>query len=164
MVQNLLATSFMLGLFFMIFVTPCIFARGIFKIEYDVLAMSDKIVSAIPILNVIKAERLYTGKVSKTGVAAVFLVVAFIVRLVTVFVFPSVYIVQLITIVLLILSTTLVYVSNVFVVFLILNDADVFGVGCKIAFSIIFPIGQYYIGTYLPTVLKNFNKEEDTFK
>lgn len=164
MVQNILAMGFMLGFFCMMFVTPCIFARGIFKIEYDVLATSDKVISLVPILNVIKAEKLYTGKFSKTGLAAILLVVTFIVRLIIVFTLPSVYTAQLITIVLFILSIILVYVANVYIVFLVLNDADTMGLFGKIVFSAIFPLGQYYIGTYLPTVMKHFSKEEDTFK
>lgn len=164
MIQNISAMAFLIGLFSLIFVTPYFFSRGIYTLEYGTITGLDKLVCAIPILNIIKSEKLYTGKFSKVGLSTIIFVVSVLVRLLAVFTFTDNFYIQITTVLFFAISIVLSYFMNVLLVYRVLNDAGTVGFIGKMLYSLSFPIGQYYIGSYLPTTVKNFKKEEDTFK
>ena len=87
MIYSLLATGFMLGMFFLIFYTPYLYCKGIFTMEYGTISLKDKITCMLPIINVCKAEHLYTGKVSKVGLSSIVFTFTVILRFVAIYFF-----------------------------------------------------------------------------
>lgn len=164
MLNRIFSASILLGLITMIFYTPMLYARGILSLNGNELTKTEKVISCIPVLNIIYAESMYTGKISLVGFSIASLFVSLLVRLVVVFTLPTVFIVQLITVALFLLSLIFFFVANAYAVFIVIKDSET-KEGFSLLFnSIAFPLGQYYIGTHLPTIMKNLMKEEETFK
>lgn len=164
MFSNLVATAFMLGIFVMVFWTPATFARGIMVLDHEQLTSSEKVLTKIPLLNVIMAEKIYRGKASLVGISTVSLIALLGVRLLCVFMFPSVGILQLLTVTLFLLSLAASLITNIVLIWTVLTDTDATSFTTKLLLSVAFPLGQYYVGNFLPTVIKNLGKEEETFK
>lgn len=164
MFAGMVASGFFLGLLVMLVYTPMLYAKGIYKMTYAELSTNETILCAIPFINVVKAEKLYTGKVSKVLLATVFFVLMTALRVWAVYFDPSNYILQTATVILFILSLIVVYFANFYSVFIVLNDAQIGSLFDRILKAVFFPLGQYYIGTYLNTVLDNMQREEQTFR
>ena len=164
MLKSLVVTGFFVGLIAMLFITPAKYAQGIFKLEYGELSLADKVKSWIPIYNITKSELLYTGKFSLILVSTITFLVSLGIRFACVFLAPSVLPVQLASILLLFIMFLFWYGSNFYAVFIVLNDSGTASILACILRSLFFPLGQYYIGTYLATVMKNYAKKEAVFK
>lgn len=158
--NNIIAAGFLIGILAMMFYTPAKYMQGIIKLSYGDITTGEKIRSFIPIYNLCKAERLYTGRVSIAGISAITLILTLGLRIVTVFLLPSIRGVQIVTVILFLLSILFVYCANVYIVFIVFKDAGVKGGWWR---AILFPIGQYYIGTYLNNVIKHEVEKEETF-
>lgn len=152
----------LVGLAAMIFWTPYCMCKGIWILTYDTIETSEKIKCMIPVYNMFTAERTYTGGIPTVFITTVASMVLFVIRLLEVPLGINGTIAW-VTIILLILFLLASYVCNAILVFRVLRDADVTGLGVIIVFTILFPIGQYYIGNILPRVLRNALKEESTF-
>ena len=158
----MLQVGLLVGVLAMAFYTPYILCKGIHILAYESIDLKDKVLYFIPIFNVIKGERLYTGKLPTVGIATIAFIVLFLLRLAEAFIgVPNT--LALVTIVLLMIALLAMYVTNFILVFRILKDADVNGIGTIAVLSFFYPLGQYYIGTWLPRVLKNSLKDEQTF-
>lgn len=155
-------SSFIVGLFAIVFVTPYMLYKGICTSKYGVFCNKDKLIGRVPILNVIKAEHLYTGKFSKIGAVTILFLLTLVVRIVTIITLADV-VVQLISIIFLLLAIVLLYVANAVFVFIILNDAVVVSIGMRIFLSLFYPVGQWYIGNYLPAIVSYYKRERDAF-
>lgn len=153
----------LLGIFFMLFLTPYTLSKGIWIINYEDIIFQDKVRCAIPIYNMFQAQRMYTGGVPWIFISTMVTIVIFVVRLVEV-TLPTPETVAMITIVLLVIAIVATYILNAAFVFQILHDSDVVGFPSMILMTILFPLGQYYIGNFLPRVIKSAVKEENTFK
>ncbi len=164
MISSLIATAFICGILAMVFWTPATFARGIFTMEYAELSGREKVVTKIPVVNVIMAEHIYTGRISMVGIGTAAVIVMFCVRFLCVFLFPSAYVLQLVTVVLFLVSVVGFMLTNMILIWMVLTDTDVTSFFTKVALAVVFPLGQYYVGNFLPTVIKNMGKEEETFK
>ena len=164
MLKSLIVTGFFVGLIAMLFITPARYAQGIFKLEYGELSPADKVKSWIPLYNITKSESLYTGKFSLILVSTIAFLVSLGIRFTCVFLAPSVLPVQLVSILLLFIMLLFWYGSNFYAVFIVLNDSGTASILSCIMRSLFFPLGQYYIGTYLATVMKNYAKKEAVFK
>lgn len=164
MLKSLIVTGFFVGLIAMLFITPARYAQGIFKLEYGELSPADKVKSWIPLYNITKSESLYTGKFSLILVSTIAFLVSLGIRFTCVFLAPSVLPVQLASILLLFIMLLFWYGSNFYAVFIVLNDSGTASILSCIMRSVFFPLGQYYIGTYLATVMKNYAKKEAVFK
>lgn len=164
MLKSLIVTGFFVGLIAMIFVTPAKYTQGIFKLEYGELSPADKIKSWIPLYNVTRSESLYTGKFSLILISTIAFFVSFGVRFACVFLAPSVLPVQIASVLFLFITFLFWYGSNFYAVFIVLNDSGTASILSCIMRSLFFPLGQYYIGTYLATVMKNYAKKEAVFK
>lgn len=164
MLRQIVFASVTIGLFYMMFITPVYFSLGVVRMEYgDMFSMSDRIKCMIPIFNIMFAERLYTGKISKVFVSTIMFIVLTALRFVVVFMFPSNYILNVVTIVLFLLSLVLMYIANIYAVFIVINDAGVMSLPAVLIRSFIYPLGQWYIGSYLVTVIKNYKKGNNVF-
>ena len=95
LVFALIATGFTIGMLYMIFIAPYMLTKGIIMITYGSLDMSDKIKSAIPLYNLFIAEHVYSKEYGGSGtmfvmpIATTLASLAFIFRLVTMFVAPD---------------------------------------------------------------------------
>lgn len=159
--NSIVAAGLIVGFFTMLFVTPCKYAQGIYKMEYGELTRGEKLSCLIPIYNVAKAESFFTGHASFVGISSVFLLLMTIVRVLLVFLAPSVYIAHVISVILFLVAILLYYISNVYAVLTVLNTAQVGSFMERLLRSVFFPLGQYYIGTHLATVLTNLSREEE---
>lgn len=158
----MLEMGLLVGLFAMLFFTPYTLCKGIHILAYDSIDTKDKLMCMIPVVNIFRGEVLYTGKAPTVGISTVAFFVLFLLRVVEAFAGAGTTIAN-ITIILLVISMLALYVTNFILVFRILKEADVTGFGAIIVFSLLYPIGQYYIGNLLPRVLKNSLKDDQTF-
>lgn len=163
-IMRIVWCMFTLGIFATLFLCPAVFAKGIMSIEYSELSAKEKLICKIPILNIVKAERLYTGRISTIGLSMLSLILSLIIRLIVVYTIPRVFVVQVITVVWFVLSLIAVLVTNMILVYMVISDANTRDFGGKLAYAIFFPLGMYYVGTFLPNEMKNLAKEEATFK
>ncbi|MCI9050357.1 MAG: hypothetical protein HFI05_00295 [Lachnospiraceae bacterium] len=164
MIYSLLATGFMLGMFFLIFYTPYLYCKGIFTMEYGTISLKDKITCMLPIINVCKAEHLYTGKVSKVGLSSIVFTFTVILRFVAIYFFTENAILQIITTTIFLVAFLISYIMNVIVIFQILNDSNCFSLSKVLFYSLLFPLGQYYVGKFLPTIIMNIKEVKETFR
>lgn len=164
MLGNLVIIGFILGVLVMIFWTPVSLARGVSLMESEDITKKEMIINCIPIINICRAESKYTGGISWITVSNIAFIVTLGLRIACAFTLPNVYILQIITIFLFIVSLVFFFGANMRLVWMILTDVDATELGAKIWMSIIFPIGQYYIGNFLPMIVKNLSKEEEVFK
>jgi hypothetical protein len=129
---------------------------GEMSIQYKILAM-------VPIVNVCVAERMYYGRLSRVGIMTGGMIGLLMARFAVIFLAPTVSWIQIVTTILLLAAVMICFAGNAILVFSILNDADVFGLGKKLVYSLFFPIGQYYIGAYLPNVVSKIKDTEEVF-
>lgn len=156
----IVATGFLVGILAMLFYTPAKFMQGICKLSYGDLTAKEKVMSYIPFYNVIKAEHIYTGRMSSIGIASVAVVIAFIARFGAIFYLTDNRNMQIVTILFVLCALMAWYLCNAITVFMVLHDASLPGYIWR---SILFPFGQFYIGSYMNAVIKNMEKEEGTF-
>ena len=164
MFQQIMTAGFVVGLFAMFFYTPVKYAMGVFRIAYGDLNRDEKFKCCIPIYNVISAESLYTGKISVIMLATAFCVIATVMRVIAIYMDSSNYALQTVTVIVFVVSLLFVYIANVYSVFIVLKDAGTGSLVSNLFKAILFPLGQYYIGTYLVTIIKNMRVGESTFK
>lgn len=164
MLYNFLLGCFIVGLIAMCFVTPASYAKGINELDGEELSRIDKLKCWIPIYNMIKAEVQYTGERSKILLSYIVFLIALALRLLVVFVVYGFYPLQIISLVLLLFSLAVMYIVQCYVVFIVIHNAEVMGIVKTLALSIVYPLGQYYIGAFLPVAYKNLSREEETFK
>ena len=158
--NGIITTGFIIGMLAMLFFTPAQYMKGIMQMSYGKLTVKDKVVCYIPIYNVVKAESLYTGKFSIVLIAILSVMAFTSLRLVVVFTLPAVTFIQYISVIVFLLSLVFYYGANVYAVFIVVHDAAI--KGCMFR-SILFPLGQYYIGNHMNVVVKNTIREERTF-
>ena len=162
--QNLILGMFMLGIFFVLFYCPFSITKGITKIAYKEFRVKDVLLAVVPVLNICVAEKRYKGKIGFTAYATIVTFLLLIIRLITVFAAPAGSLVIYITSYLTIAAIILLYIANAALVFIVLHDANTNPLWQIITFSVLYPIGMYYIGTYLPGVMRQFENEVNTFK
>lgn len=164
MLEKFVVIFFVIGLVFALFIAPVYFMRGVLTLEYGELSKRDKLLSLVPVLNVGIAETTYTGKkVSFIVLFTVMSVLTFISRFLLVgFMVTSVF-VHYISIIGFFLSVILMYLANVVLVYKIINDAGTKSIVASVLNALLFPLGQYYIGTTLNSEVKWLMKQEDTF-
>jgi len=162
-IEGLMFVAAVIGVIATLFYTPVIFCKTIFELEYGCdLSNAERRDTKIPIWNIWKAEKLYRG-FGFTGLFEILTIVAIILRLVCFSFFREVGLLTLITVVFLLLSFGLSILANMLFVFTILRDAKVNTLGSCILLAVLYPVGQYYVGTFLRTVIKNMEKEEEVF-
>ena len=163
MISNSIFIFTVIGLFAIVFYCPYLFSKGICLMEYGWFSRDDKIKSMIPLYNVIHGEKVYTGKFPITGLSFVILVVSLILRFIVIFTMPENVTVNSFTAMLFIICTFFYMISHMILVFRVLNDSGVVGIIKKIFLTIIFPMGMYYIGVFLPPAVADSMKDEETF-
>ena len=155
--------AFTIGIFFIIFYTPYCLAYGVKKIAYGKknVTAKDWYLAMIPIVNNIIADKVYFGKIWMNSFG-VFALAIFPIRLLT----NMTPIAQnhgfnLFMVIMMILCTLFWYGSNVYTSFVIMYDSQVMGKVKAILYSIIFPIGYWYINSFLCNIV-SLNNDLDT--
>jgi hypothetical protein len=138
-------------------------SKGIESLSGEV-TMGTKIKCLIPVVNILSAEKNYYGGIKFCGISTILFIVSTVVKFVTWFFLNSIGPLNFITSIIWLLSILLVYIGNAVFVYTVIHDADGLSTFKLIAATIIYPIGQFYIGQYLATVIKNAQREENTFK
>ncbi len=164
MIANLVIMLFLEGLFFMALITPASMAKGVMKIEYDELTTKEKCLCKIPLFNLYLVEKTYFGKMGIVTYSTVAVIVSATLRISLSLLLASVGVVQLVSFILLSIALVIFLIANMWIVFAILKDSDTMALSKVILMSLIFPFGQYHIGAFLPSAMKNLLKQEATFK
>lgn len=161
--SNLMLSGVIVGLFALMFWTPALMAMGISKFEGD-LTMSERLICCIPLVNIIRAEYKYWGKIKLVTISTITFIIVALVRTYCWWNFYDNVTVGTATIVAFWLSIVFWIIANMYFVYKVISDADVMRGGKLLLYTIAFPFGQYFIGTYLVNVVKHMQAKEDTFK
>ena len=159
-----IAAGFIVGLIVMIFYTPIKYAQGALKIAYGGdLTKGEKVGCFIPVYNVIHAEHQYTGKCSKVLLGYITVLLTLAARLLVIFFAYENLTAQKVSIVAVLVGFVAFYVANVYAVFVVLHESGAILPSKVWVRSLLFPFGQYFIGTYLAHVMAKVAREEQTF-
>lgn len=162
--SDIMAAGLLIGVLAALFWTPYKMALGIAKLNGDDITMGTKIACFIPIYNVIKAEKDYYGSIKLVTIATFAFIMSIIFKVVTWLMMHSNTTINLISTLLVLALFVFVLIANMIFVYTVIHESDALTPIKTIIFSIIYPIGQYYVGAYVATVVKNNRNREDTFK
>lgn len=151
-----------IGLICIFFYVPAVFSTSIAKMQYDNLSLKEILLTKIPVVNVIFAEFLYTGKAIFSISSDILFIITFTLRYFVKDLAPGTSISTL-TIILFLVSVIAVWAANSYLVFIIIHDADIKSLTFCILSAVFFTIGQHYISTYMVTEIKNLEKNKETF-
>lgn len=162
--NDFVLSGLIIGVLVMLFFTPAMMAKGISKIQYgdDETGVS-KILNWIPIVNLVRAEKIYYGKFHIVSIATIVFLIMFPVRILVWRYMYSNTTLGLITYFGLFIAAGFFIVANIIFVFNVLHDVDVMRGAKLLIFAIAYPFGQYWIGAYLNNVLRHISNEKETF-
>lgn len=163
LIKNLGIVGFAFGVFAILFYTPHELFCGVWTLEFGSISKRDKAKSWIPVWNVAQAETLYTGKTSSVLVTTIIAIVCLALRVLCSVCFGGSVVGNVLTICLLQLSVIAIIVANIVFVFRIMRSVKCCSLLKCILMSIAYPLGQDYIGKFLPTLVKNYAKGDVTF-
>ena len=155
--------SFVMGILVSIFWTPIKFVKGVAMIVYGEVTSSERVKAVVPFYNVAHAESMYTGRASSIMISTIFFLVSVFFRFIVLTILYDNQMLQFISVAVLVIGLAAMYISNVIIIFLVLKDSGAVSLGHMILYSLIFPLGQNYIGVYLPAIIHCSLKEEETF-
>lgn len=161
---DFMMSGLIVGILAILFLTPYMMACGISKMEDD-LTITERLLCAIPIFNIIRAERKYYGGFRFVTYSTAYLVVIFLVR-VWFIVINSTPIPTLgqITVILMWVGILAFVVANMIFVFTVIHDADAVRGVKLVLLTVFYMFGQYYIGTMLANVIRHMQEREATFR
>jgi len=163
MLDNLLM-FFPIGILAFLFYTPKKFYEGIMLMQYGDVPQEERVKMWIPIYNVIKAENLYRGGRGcfvKWGY--VLLVVAMIMEGVVLISGTEVMAVVLVAAIVMDAAIVLWCLANILLVGSVLHVSDCVSLPMLVIMSLIFPLGQDYIGKFLPAKISGVMKGDKVF-
>lgn len=161
--SELVLSGLIVGLIAMIFFTPFLLAKGVSRLEGELTA-KEYILCAIPIINTIRAERKYLGKIGIHCISTIILILGITFRVVQWRFMYSNITMGLIGMAIFWFSLLLFAIGNIVLVYTIINDANTVRGFKLILLSVAYPFGQYYIGSYLVNVIRHMKEQESTFK
>lgn len=162
--NNFMFSGLIVGVLAMLFWTPYLMAVGISKMEGNI-DFTERFLCAIPIFNIIRAEKKYYGGFRFVTYSTIYLVVIFLVRVwfITINSSPNQAVGQ-ITVILMWIGLLAYVVSNMIFVFTVIHDADAVHGVKLVLLCAFYMFGQYYIGTMLANVIRHMQEREATFK
>lgn len=160
--KSIFITFLLIGICCILFYVPAKFAKSMVKMDHSDLSMLEKVLTKIPVFNVVLAEYEYTGKLSINLVADIVFAIMFAVRYITMMNMGGTMIAK-VSIILFIASILFLYFANAYIVFIILHDSDAKPMSGCIFFSIMFTLGQYYIATEMEADIAAIAKNKETF-
>lgn len=156
-------TGLFFGVIFMVFWTPFLMAKGIQKLEVERLSVGETIMCLIPLFNIIRAEKMFYGKIGLCFWGIVLSIVGTVVRVAAIIVNRENVILYYITLAIFIIGFLVAYISNVRFVYTVIKKSNALTTGKRWLFSLLYPMGQWFIGNYLANILKNQKKIKDVF-
>ena len=162
--SNLMASGLLIGVLAMIFWTPYMMAIGIAKLNQEDVTWGLRFKCFIPVYNIIKAEVDYYGKMKWLSIATLAFLFSCVAKVFTWLFVHSNVTVNLITTLLVMILFVFQLIMNMVFVYIVIHESDALPPIKTIVFAIAYPIGQYYIGSYVATVVKNNRNREETFK
>lgn len=156
-------TGLFFGVIFMVFWTPFLMAKGIQKLEVERLSVGETIMCLIPLFNIIRAEKMFYGKIGLCFWGIVLSIVGVVARVAAIMVNRENAILYYITLALFIIGFLVAYISNVRFVYTVIKKSNALTTGKRWLFSLLYPMGQWFIGNYLANILKNQKKIKDVF-
>lgn len=160
--ENIMAGGLLVGVLAMLFYTPYCLAAGIDRLNGNGAGFKPK--CCIPIVNTISAEVNYFGKMGFLSFTTLGFILSVVLKVCTWLFMHSNTTVNLITTFLVIGLFALLYIANCWFVYIVIHDADILGMAKLLMFTIIFPIGQWYIKNGVAVVVEKRKYKEDTFK
>ncbi len=164
MSNQILISGLVVGILAMLFWTPALMSMGISKLESEKLSSTERILCCIPIFNIIRAEWKYYGKPRGVFVSTLLLFVGVALRVYLWYNFYTNEFVGTISIFIFWAVVVIWIACNCIFVYTVIHDAQALAGGKLIFYSIAFPFGQYFIGSYLGNVVRHMKQREDTFK
>jgi len=161
--MQIVYACFIIGCLAAVLYTPHKLFLGVKLINEGRVLLPMKLASWIPVYNTIASEKEYKGNCRSLAVAYASLASAIILRIVSVKVAPDAAFFAVSTVVLLYATIVYFYASNAVFVFQILHESDCLPLWAVIVMAVLTPIGQEYIGSYLPAKIASVLKEERTF-
>ena len=163
LIREILASSILIGLFAIVFFTPVVFSQGLIKMAYGEVAGKDKILSLIPVVNIIYAEKAYRDSISITLTTTILVTVAIVVRFTVAIFLPYNGILTMLTVVIFVAAIIAAYLLNAIFVFIVINAANTTALPAKLFLSIFFPLGHYYVGKFMAKEIAYYARQENTF-
>lgn len=160
----MLYTGIFLFLVMGLFWTPFQMTKGVLKMENDKLTPGQIVLCLIPGFNTIMAEKKYYGKFSLMFYSFFIMWIGTAIRLAAYTINRTNEMLYTVTVIIFIASWIFRYVANVKFVFNVINDANAMETWKMWVFSFIYPLGQYYVGSFLSIVIKNQMKKAGAFK
>lgn len=156
-------TGLFFGVIFMIFWTPFLMAKGIQQLEVERLSVGETVMCLIPLFNIIRAEKMFYGKIGLCFWGIILSIVGIVARVAAIMINRENVILFYITLALFIIGFLVAYISNVRFVYTVIKKSNALTTGKRWLFSLIYPMGQWFIGNYLANILKNQKKIKDVF-
>lgn len=154
---NFVAAFLIIGLVALIFITPVYYAMGVYEISYKGKPVGSELVQCIvPVWNVSYAQGLYDGGKSYI-ITQIFLILACIFEGVCLG-FDLGYVLNIVSLGVLALAVLAFIIQAIYCTFIVINDTKACSLPKTILMAVFYPIGQYYIGAFLPKAVENMNK------
>lgn len=163
--SNTMVSGIIVGLLAMILWTPYLMARGIFSLGVEgKVPIPTKIKAAVPILNLVIAEKEYYGKFGLILGSYITLILGVIQRYIAWrYMYENVKVGT--ASILLFWGLVLLFLfANMKFVYNVIKDAGAMSGFKLIIFTIAYPFGQYYVGVYLSNVIRHNKAKKETFK
>ena len=161
--NELMLSGLFVGIIAILFVTPYMMSVGIASLEGKV-SIGERLLSAIPVLNITRAEKRYYSKPGLVTISIIAFVIMAIARVATWWFMYSNVPVCTASVIGLYLSIVFYFIANMKFVWDVLNDTDAMSGFKKLLFTLAFPIGQYFICSYIATIVKKQLKQEGVFQ
>lgn len=161
--SNFMLSGVIVGLIAIMFWTPALMAMGVSKFEGDLTA-GERFICCIPLVNIIRAEHKYYGKLHMASITTILFIIVAVFRVAVWWNFYNNVMLGTISVVAFWVSLALWLIGNMVFVYNVIHDADALQGGKLFLFSVAFPFGQYYVGQYLANVVRHMQAKEDTFK
>lgn len=159
-------TGLCVGIFAMLFYTPVLLALGVNKVTYPdyPLTAGEFICCCIPIFNVIRAEKQWYGKLFLNFFSILAAIVFTALRVFTYIQMRDNVVVCQISVMLFVVAWLFLFIANMLFVWNVLTTCDAMTTFKRVLFSVFYPFGQFFIGKYLSTVIRNSTKLASTYE
>lgn len=142
---------------FAMFWTPYKLAKGIEEIRYEEkISFGEKILCFIPIFNVCRAEKRFLNKIGIVTISIIVLILSAVWRFVSGhFLAETNQMLAITGVYAILIAFAFYWIANCIFVFQVINATHGMSGWKMILFTVFYPLGQFYIGDFLRTVVKN---------
>lgn len=152
---------FIIGVFVTIFVAPAYMNLGLICISNKDMNIekSNVPVCFIPIYNHFFGNKVYRGNyISLSGISSIVLLVAIVLRYISMYLLFDNSLFLTMSVYIFVIAVIMHWLFNSIDVYRVLNDSGLYGLPIKIILSLLFMVGQIFIGHFLPNAVRYYNK------